>query len=753
MQDRQTLIHDLEASFGDWFTDPARLAAGQMTDALYPYEQLFSPIQLNGVKVKNRLVMGPMGNLFTCNPLGRPDAKLIQYYTARARGGVGLITSGLIPISAALEPAITGRWNDAILPRLEGSFTVHSGWQDLLASVHAYGARFFVQLTPGLGRVAPPLTVFKARLPVAASWSHNHHLPVVPCRPLTDGECRRLIRAAGAAAVAAKGAGADGVYLHGHEGYLLEQLSNPAFNHRRLSHFADWQTFGVELVAEMRRRVGPRYPIMYRIDLSLALDATYRERMEHERLLRRFRGERTVAQTLEYMVALVKAGVDLFDVDLGCYENWWLPHPPNGMPPGCYLAVARLVKEHFAIQGVRSNAGLPVPVVAVGKLGYPDLAERALREGDCDMIMLARPLLADPEWSNKAYAGRVREIVPCIGCQTCLNRLSHLGHPICAVNPRTNFEDQLPEPLTPTLAPRRVAVVGAGPAGVLCACTAAARGHRVTLFERQPQAGGMLLAGGVARVKYEVANYVAHLNALVERHVQAYRLEVRYSTEATAEALQAGGFDVVVVCSGARPLRPSLPGLEGANVVTAVDLMLNPALAEGAQTVVVIGGGEVGCETAYYLAYECGKQVTVIEMLPHFMSGTCNANRGFFIHYLERKGVRLLNGTRLLRVEADGVVVARNVSPTLPDPYVTWTPVLAETLPNPLARQIQVEEREERLPAELVVLALGMRPDDALYTTCAARHVATQVTLLGDAFTPASIAEATRAGYLVGRTL
>ena len=183
---------------------------------------------------------------------------------------------------------------------------------------------------------------------------------------------------------------------------------------------------------------------MYRIDLSLALNETYGKRMAEVGSLKKFSRERTVEMTLDYMANLVKAGVDIFDVDLGCYDNWWLPHPPGPMPPGLFLPVARLVKDYFAAKDIRSNAGMPVPVVAVGKLGYPDLAEQALREGMCDMVMLARPLLADPEWPNKAYAGRVSDIRPCIGDQeACLNEFIHGGHVQCAVNPRSGFEDVL----------------------------------------------------------------------------------------------------------------------------------------------------------------------------------------------------------------------------------------------------------------------------------------------------------------------
>lgn len=752
-QTTEQLLHALEADFGTWFTDPARLAAGRMSDTLYPYERLFSPIQINSVKVKNRLVMGPMGNLFTTDSLGRPGAELIAYYAERAKGGVGLITSGIVPIHGGIEPAVTGRWNDTILPRLDGSFTVWSGWQDVTEAVHAHGARFFMQLTPGFGRVGPPLSIFKGRLPVSASWHRNHHLPLLPCRPLTDGECRRLIKAAGQMTVQAQGCGADGVYLHGHEGYLLEQLTNPAFNRRKLSHFSNWQTFGLELVAEMRRRAGPHYPIMYRIDLSLALNATYGERMQTESLLRGFRNERTIEMTLDYMEKLVAAGVDIFDVDLGCYENWWLPHPPNAMPPGCFLPVARLVKQHFAARGIRSNAGLEVPIVAVGKLGYPDLAEKALRDGDCDMIMLARPLLADPEWPNKAYAGRVKEITPCIGDQACLRKFSHLGHSVCAVNPRTYFEAQLPEPLPPTLAPKRLAVVGAGPAGVMAACTAARRGHQVTLIEREARAGGMLIAGSVARLKFDVANYLEHLNAMVHLHIQNYGLEARFGTTVTAETLQAEGFDVILTCTGARPLIPPFPGVELPHVTTAVALFRDPALAAQATNVVVVGGGEVGCEAAAFLAFELGKRVTVLEMQLHFMPTSCNANRGYFIHYLERGGVQLLNATRLERIEVGQVQATRNISRDVPNPTVTWQPVITESLPNPLARPLRVQPQALTLPADLVVLAVGMVPDDQLYEACVRLHAAPQVQNLGDAFTPASIVEATRAGYHVARSL
>jgi len=531
-------------------------------------------------------------------------------------------------------------------------------------------------------------------------------------------------------------------------------MTNPAFNRRKLGRFADWQAFGLDLVREIRARCGADYPVMYRIDLSLALQETYGPRMEAVRTLRAFRDERTVDMTLDYMRKLVAVGVDMFDVDLGCYDNWWLPHPPGSMPPGCYLPLARLVKTCLAEQSVISNAGLSVPVVAVGKLGYPDLAERALREGMCDMVMLARPLLADPDWPLKAYAGNVAEIRPCIGDQeACLNSIPKGGHPQCTVNPRAGLEDVYPESLPPATTPRKVAVVGAGPAGLVCACTAAQRGHRVTLFDREAQIGGMLWPGSVPKIKFDIANYLAYLKTWSGHIADVYDLTLALGVEAAAETLAAQNFNVIVTCTGGKPVTPSVEGVDLSHVVQAVDIFQHPALAAPVERVVVIGGGEVGCEAAYFLAYELSKQVTVVEMLPYFMKEACSANRGYLIHYLEKRGVDLLNCARVTRITPEHVVVAYNVSPTVPDPYVTWAVVLPENVVNPLAHPIKTKMETIGLPADLVVLAAGFCADDALYEACVQAHAAPEIHNIGDAFAPGNIFNATKAGYAVGRVL
>ncbi len=751
----EQMIKDLVDWLDNWPGMGEAPEKAHMSSDLYPYTHLFSPIQVNQLRLKNRLVMGPMGNICVADEMGRPSQKMIDYFSERAAGGVGLITSGLIPVSQKVDPTVTEPGDRSIFPRIDGSRTVFSGWRILAEAVHAFGARFFIQLTSGLGRVGSPECLLKKyTLPVSASWNPNFYLPALPCRPLTDGECWKIIHASGQAAADAKALLVDGVYLHGHEGYLLEQLTNPAFNRRKIGRFVDWQVFGIETVKEIRRRTGPAYPLMYRIDLSLALNATYGEKMHTVNPLKNFRNERTVAMTLEYMGNLVKAGVDLFDVDLGCYDNWWLPHPPSSIPSGGFLQVSEIVKEYFKQENILSNAGLPVPVVGVGKLGYPDLAEQALREGKCDMVMLARPLLADPQWANKAYAGKTHAIRPCIGDQdACLNEFIEGGHPQCSVNPRTGFEDVIERDLQPAQKPLKVAVVGAGPAGVKCAVTAALRGHQVVLYEKNAYLGGMLLPAARPRIKYEIANYLDYLRHLVERTSETHALTLKLDTQVSASLLETVGFDVIVVCTGGKFALPPIPGVESSQVLTAAQVLMEPEKAAQVQNIVVVGGGVIGCESAHFLAVEMGKCVTVIEMLPEIMKGVCTANRGHLIRMLEKADVKLLNCSRLVEIQPGKVFVERNVSRTVPDPYNTWSPLLPENISNPLARPIRTEIQVLNLDADLVVLASGLQPDQELYNACLQGRSAAQIYQIGDAFEIKGVFEAVKAGFAVGRLI
>ena len=581
-------IQKLVDSYGSWFKEDTGFSAAKMTNKHAPYPMLFSPIKINSLTIKNRLVMAPMGNINMAEETGRPNEKMIEYFRERAKGGVGLITTGLIPISFGIDHSLIELDKLSYFPRIDRSRTVYVGWRNLAHAVHSYGARIFVQLTPGLGRVGNPQCLTNQfKFPVSASVNPNWYMAEVPCMPLTDAACRKIIKNVGQAAADAKAFGLDGVYLHGHEGYLLEQMTNPAFNRRKLGRYSDWQAFGVEMIQQIRKRAGKSYPIMYRIDLSLALNETYGEKM-NKPALKKFKNGRTVEMTLDYMKNLVSAGVDIFDVDLGCYDNWWLPHPPEGMPPACFADVARIVKKYFEENNILSNAGVKVPVVAVGKLGYPDVAEEVLMQDKADMIMLGRPLLADPEWPNKARAGLTKDIVPCIGCQEgCINEFVEGGHPQCAVNPRTAFEHLYSEQPQPAEKIKNIAVIGSGPAGVMAAVTAAKRGHDVTVYEKQAVIGGRLNAGGKPKIKFDIQNYHEYLKNLLDTTSKEYKLKVILNTEANAELLKKEGYE------GFLSLEPHLSDFAGFH-----------ALEQNASQKKKLSG-----EEAFTMAYEALKQI------------------------------------------------------------------------------------------------------------------------------------------------
>jgi len=750
--DYEKKVESLVQSYGDWWKKGFQIP--EMTQSLYPYKNMFSPLKINRLTVKNRLVMAPMGNISMCDETGRPNAKMLKYFEERAKGGVGLITSGLIPVSYGIDKSLIELGDLSYFPRIDRSRTVFAAWRDLAAMCHAHGASFFIQLTPGLGRVGNPQCLINQHaFPRSSSFNPNWYMKDVPCLRLSDRSLRKIIKRVGQGSADAKAANIDGVYLHGHEGYLLEQMTNPAFNRRKMGRYSDYTAFGIDMIKEIRRRVGPDFPIMYRIDLSLALNATYGERMKTQSPLKKFKNERTVAQSLAYMEELVKAGVDIFDVDLGCYDNWWLPHPPASMPAACYVEMAEITKKYFKEKGVKSNKGLEVPVVGVGKLGYPDLAESVLRDGKCDMVMLGRPLLADPEWCNKAYAGKVNEICPCIGCQEgCINEFVEGGHPQCAVNPRTAFEEEYPREIPKAQTVKKCAVIGAGPAGITAAEALIARGHTVDLFEASDKIGGTLNAGAVAKIKYEIKNYVKYLEGVVEWLKKNERFKIHMNTAADAASLKDKGYDAIITAIGASQCKPPesrVPGINNKNVFFAIDILKNPALIKDAKKVVVIGGGVVGAETAYMLSYEEGKDVKVVEMMKFIMNKTCTANRGHIIHYLERAGVELLNCTQLVKIEGDKVYVKQNVHKSVPNPYNSWAPLLPENVENPmdLLRPYKEVFKERVLDADAVVLAMGVAAKDSLYRELVDSQAAPEIYNVGDSFRGARVLEAVRAAY------
>ncbi len=744
---------ELTDNFGDWWKKG--FETPKMTKELYPYNAMFSPIKVNSLVIKNRIVMAPMGNISMCDETGKPSLKMLKYFEERARGGVGLITTGLVPVSFGIDKSLIEKGELSYFPRIDRSRTVFAPWRDLSAMCHSYGANIFIQLTPGLGRVGnPQCLTTQYKFPRSSSFNPNWYMSSVPCLPLSDLSLTRIIKKIGQGAADAKACNIDGVYLHGHEGYLLEQMTNPAFNRRKIGKYADYERFGIDMIKEIRRRVGDNYPIMYRIDLSLALNETYKEKMDEIPSLKKFKNGRSIADTLRYMKNLVEAGVDMFDVDLGCYDNWWLPHPPSSMPSGCYLSISQIVKKFFRDFEIKSNKGLPVPVVAVGKLGYPDLAEKALREEKCDMIMLGRPLLADADWCNKAYSGEVEDIRPCIGCQeACLNEFVEGGHPQCAVNPRTAFEEEYSREIVKAEKKKYVAVIGAGPAGVVAAETLIKRGHAVDLYERR-EIGGSLVYGSRPKIKYEVDNYIDYLYNVINKLKENPDFTF-IKGNAQAESLKAKSYDTILVATGTKQLKPKIEGLDTAKVHFAVEVLKNPAIVKDARTIVVLGGGVVGAETAYYLKYELNKDVKLIEMDKYIMKNACTANRGHIIHYLEAADVDILNSTKITSIDGSKIRALQNVDKNVPSPYVTWQPILPENVENPLDNFTKISEnyKERLLVADMIILATGVVSDSSLYYDCQRLNAAKEIYNIGDSFRSARVFEAVRSAYRCARNI
>ncbi len=744
----------------DWFAAGKGPGLGQycavppkMESRLHPYRKLFEPVSINSLVIPNRIVMGPMGNVGMAEPGGRPGERMAKYFAARASGGTGLLVSGMTPVSMKLDPSYADRDGTSIFPRLDGSRPVFSGWKRVAEEVQAFGSRFFVQLAPGMGRVgSPECLVKKFKLPVSASWNPNWYLPQIPCRPLTDAEVWRIIKATGSAALDLRELGIDGVELHGHSGYLIEQMTDRAYNRRKTGAWREPRRFGVAMAKEIRKRCGPRFPIIYRLDMSLALRETWGKRMDGESSLKKFRNGRTAEQTIAFILDLVGAGVDAIDVDLGGYESWWLPHPPNGMPPAVYTSLSEMVKT--ALAGIKSRAGFPIPVIVSGKMGFPDLAEQALLDGKCDMITLARPLLADPDWPLKVREGRVAEIRPCIGDhEGCLGQLMTGGSPHCSVNPRATFEHTA-DATTPPIRKKKIAVIGAGPAGIAAALESARRGHDVTLFEASKRVGGMLVPGSRPAVKYEIANYISWLENEIAKAQAQGSLRLLLNTTVIPQTLaEHGSFDEILLCAGAKPILPNISILQGSRTVQAVDLLADPSLLGDARTVVIAGGSDVGCETASWLKLELGIGVSIVEMLPELMAKSCHSNRGYLIHQLERAGVTVLVNSVVSAVSPGMATVDRLIAKDRHDPMAVWKPLLPPNIANPFAKKLIGKRVREMIAADLVIFACGLKTDDKLYGLFAAAFPSITVRTLGDCFKTGRVLEAVKAGYETGRNL
>ncbi|MEG2769817.1 MAG: FAD-dependent oxidoreductase, partial [Oscillospiraceae bacterium] len=300
---------------------------------------------------------------------------------------------------------------------------------------------------------------------------------------------------------------------------------------------------------------------------------------------------------------------------------------------------------------------------------------------------------------------------------------------------------------------KKIAIIGAGPAGVTLAVNAAKRGHKVEIFEASDKVGGKIIAGGVPKIKFDLANYREFLQNDLNTAIDKYDVKVNFKTIADNEMLKSKNFDTVVFANGTRESIPPINGIDRVKHVLATELLNEPTLLGDAKNVVVVGGGVVGCETAYWLTYEKKCSVKVVEMSNEIMEGVCTANRGHLIHYLELAGTQLINGAKVTGFEENNVIISKNSSKNLPNPYNTWQPILPKNIENPLAPKIGTATETMELKCDMVVLAMGGKSDNSLFFDAQQMHIANEIYNIGDSNNAGRVLEATRAAYALANSL
>lgn len=659
------------------------------------FSRLFEPVRIGQVEIKNRIAMAPMGIGGLLSSGGAPGPRALDYYLERARGGVGLIITSVFKVENEVE-CLTGNMmmvsGGALAP-----------FAELAEAVHALGTRIFVQLTAGLGRVANPRRLQGP--PVSASAIPSYWNPEITCREVKTEEMERLVKRFGDAAEILANAGVDGVELHGHEGYLFDQFTTAAWNHRTDKYGGDLRSrlrLPIEVLREIKRRAGKEFIVQYRFGLKHYMKALNSGALPGETFVE---AGRDIPEGLEMARILEEAGFDSLHVDAGCYDAWYWAHPPVYQQNGCMINMAGEAKK-----------AVKIPIVGVGKMGVPELAEKAIAEGKADLIALGKSLLTDPAWVRKVQEGTPERIRPCIGCHdACMGRVTK-GKPLsCAVNPATGRERAYR--LERAEKPRKVVIVGGGAAGMEAARVSSLRGHQVVLYEKAKALGGHLLEASVPPFKKDLGR----LLEWYRRELEILKVEIRLGTAATPDVVAGEKPEVVILATGSSPIVPDVPGIRDDRVATAVDLLLGKKKA--GEKVLVLGGGLIGCETALWLAQQ-GRKVTVAEMLGDIMIAGIpvqHMNRLMMVNLLKFHGVGVMTDTSLLEVGEGGA--------TLIDKCF----------------------RREKVPADTVALAVGLKPEQELYQNL--RRKTPNLYLIGDSREAQNVMNAVWDAYEVGRMI
>ncbi len=523
------------------------------------YPHLLEPLDLGFTTLKNRVIMGSMHTGLEDRPWH--FKQLAEYFAERARGGVGLMITGgfapnrrgeLLPLGSRLSSALQ------VAQHKKVTSAVHeAGGKIALQILHA-GRYGYTPYNVAPSAIKSPITPFKPKeLSTKAVW--------------------KTIKQYGRSARLAQKAGYDGVEIMGSEGYFITQFLNERTNRRTDEFGGSYENrmrLPLEIVKRMRKEVGDEFIIVFRLSMLDLVE-----------------GGSSMEQVITLAKALEEAGVTILNTGIGWHEAR-VPTIVTSVPRAAFVDATAKVKEAVSI-----------PVVASNRINMPDVAEDIIASGKADMVSMARPFLADPDWVNKAAEGKADEINTCIACnQACLDHTFQNRRASCLVNPRACHETELL--YTPTSHVKKVAVVGAGPAGLACATVAAKRGHKVTLFEAREEIGGQFTFASKIPGKEEFVETIRYFKKMIEVH----NIELHLNKWVSAEELKDAGFDEIIISTGVEPRVPNMPGIDHPKVVSYQEL-LGKGLNLG-KTVAVMGAGGIGFDVSEYLTHE-GESITL----------------------------------------------------------------------------------------------------------------------------------------------
>ncbi|MBQ1733478.1 MAG: FAD-dependent oxidoreductase [Lachnospiraceae bacterium] len=579
------------------------------------YAKLYEPIQLGNVTLKNRFIMAPMS---TCDNLGfHMTDTMIRFVEERAKGGVAMIMTECQAVDKI--DSMTSNYKTAGTPNQEKE------WKNFNQRVKRHGVKTCVQLGAGAGQntVVPPFVKALSASELPLYFKPNKHTTA-----MTVKQIHELVATFGKVAASAKRAGFDAVEIHAHTGYMLDQFISACWNHRTDEYGGSVENRArivVEIIEEIRKNVGPEYPIILRVS------------MDHK-----MPNQRTPEESMELIKVIDKTSLTAYDVDLGCYGSGAWGVTPDYYGDAAFLPAARTIRK------VTDK-----PVMCAGA-HTPDTALEAVEKGEIDYVMIGRQLIADPQFLNKVQEGRMEDVRPCLRCNNyCICHFFKLLPLSCAVNPAAADEEMMNIPRTAK--PQNVVVIGGGPGGMEAAILAANAGHRVTLYDKADKLGGQMNVASTPPFKGQMKKLLAYL----EREVEKSGAEVVLNAAITPDSPELSKADQIVVALGADPIFPKIPGIDRNHVIEVQEAHTSRAQDIKGEKIVVLGGGFSGCEMALELAQE-GKQVTLVEMTDK-LAAKANPENGTALRLLlnQYKVVQRLK-TKVVSFVDDGVVVETN---------------------------------------------------------------------------------------------